>query len=316
MAVKLSGYSVTLDMKSQIETAKISEDKEALAYLTAKFPGVDKEVFFTDYRGTVSKHVIEAVSVCSAGQIEQTCSQCKGNECKLKDMSGKPVVSIQTSPGGFQYLDVRRSCGISCRYRRDDSDFERMFRDSGLLPSQRDMTFAGYNADNPELKEAKSYALEAAINGTNLVLSGKWGTGKTHLAVAVALTVMRQGRQAMFRLVSEMSDELRASNFTGDYYGLMKRFEQVPCLILDDLGKERVTDAGREYLYQIIDCRYRNSLQTIITTNAKSIEELSSWGRNEYIPPMISRLMQNGTWVTITRSSDYRMKRRVNVNVK
>ena len=130
-----------------------------------------------------------------------------------------------------------------------------------------------------------------------------------HLAVAIAMNVMNKGQQAIFRLVSTMIDELREANFNGDYYGLMRRFSEVSCLVLDDLGKERDTDAGREYLYLIIDYRYCHKLQTIVTTNALTIEELARWGRAEYIQPMISRLLERGSWVTIANSSDYRLTR-------
>ncbi len=77
---------------------------------------------------------------------------------------------------------------------------------------------------------------------------------------------------------------------------------------MDDLGKERSTEAGYDYLYHILDYRYRHELQTIITTNAMSRETLASWGNPDYLLPLLSRVDEMGGWVCIARGNDYRPK--------
>ena len=124
---------------------------------------------------------------------------------------------------------------------------------------------------------AQKKVLEVARNGSNLILAGKWGMGKTHLAITITLNVMKSGRQAIFRAANEMANELREANITGEYYELMRPFSEVPCLVIDDLGKDRGTDAWCDYLYQIIDYCYTHDLQTIITTNTMTLEELAGW---------------------------------------
>lgn len=108
--------------------------------------------------------------------------------------------------------------------------------------------------------------------------------------------------------MNELLDELRNAARYTDYLDVINGFKRVPCLILDDLGKERVTDAGLDYLHQIVDYRYRYELQTVVTTNALTVEELSSWGNANFITPMVSRLLENGEWVTIRNAEDYRVK--------
>ena len=155
----------------------------------------------------------------------------------------------------------------------------------------------------------------SAINSTGLVLSGKRGTGKTHLATAIAIYAMKHGRGAIFRLVNELLNEIRrAVAENGDYFSVIQGFKEIPCLVLDDLGKERTTDFGLDALYEIVDYRYRHELQTIITTNAKTIEELASWGKEEYMTPIVSRVLERGAWVTISNADDYRVKRGVKSN--
>lgn len=314
---KNSGYAAlwqSPEWAAQLEARKTRDDEKALAYLREKFSGVDDKVFFTDYQGNISEHVIESRTVCEAAMIERTCSQCSG-ECTLPDKSGKPVVCVEDSPAGFKYLGIRWTCGITCRYDPLSGSFGRMFRESGLTRSQLRQTFSTYEPVCADMRNARSSAMLAAMNKSGIILSGRRGTGKTHLAVALAIDAMKHGRQAIFRLVNELLNEIRqAVAEQGDYFSVIQKFKEVSCLVLDDLGKEKTTGAGLDYLYQIVDYRYRHELQTIITTNAKTIEELASWGNEEYTTPMVSRVMENGSWVTITNAEDYRVKRGVKAN--
>lgn len=301
------------------EARKAQKDEEALTYLRSKFPGVPDEAFFMDYRGVVSPHVVNIEAVRKAVTIERTCSQCSG-KCTLSDRNGEPVVIIEESSAGFKYLEVRWTCGMHCRYDPLSGEFGRMYRASGLISSQLRQTFEAYEiGKSQELKDAMQAALKSAQKQASLILGGRAGTGKTHLAVAMAIYAMKHGRQAIFRLVSEMLDEVREANVSDSerYAVLMRRLKEVPCLVLDDLNKERVTRASSDYLYQIIDYRYRHELQTIITTNARTIGELESRETSQnvqYITPMVSRVLERGAWVTISGAGDYRVKRGIKDN--
>ena len=84
--------------------------------------------------------------------------------------------------------------------------------------------------------------------------------------------------------------------------------------MLDDLGKEKTTDKGLEYLYQIIDYRYKHGKQTIVTTNALDIGGLMNQWNADKIEPLVSRILDNGTWVTIRNAENHRMKSREEVS--
>ena len=284
---------------------------KALSYLKDKFPTVDEQAFFTDYTGQVYDDPISFCAVAQAAEIEQICATCNGT-CSLPDSikakNSIPVISVSTSPKGYSYLDVRWTCGLGCKYEQS-REFERMFRKSGLKEFSRHMTFKNYEIgkSDAETRRAMSSAVNASKHNTCLILAGKPGTGKTHLAVAIALRAMEQGHQAIFRLVSAMLDEIQATiRDNSDYDGLMRQFKTVPCLVLDDLGHENMTPARASYLHQIIDYRYGENLQTIVTTNARTPEELCAWSGEAFIAPIISRLMGNGAWVTIANAQDRR----------
>ena len=299
-------------MDSEIFAQREAETcAKALSYLKAKFPDADEQAFFTDYIGQTYDEVISFWAVAQAADIDELCATCKGN-CTLpdafKDRNSRPVINVSTSPKGFSYLDVRWKCGLGCKFEQS-REFERMFGKSGIKPSCRNMTFTAYQCtkSDKETLIARCEAMKASKENTCLILAGKPGTGKTHLAVAIALRAMEQGRQAIFRLVSAMLDEIQAAIAgRGDYDGLMRQFKTVPCLVLDDLGHENMTAARASYLHQIIDYRYTENLQTIVTTNALTPEKLYALSGEDFVAPIISRLMGRGTWVTIANTRDFR----------
>ena len=156
------------------------------------------------------------------------------------------------------------------------------------------------------------YMKTVLCNGRNAFLAGRRGAGKTHLAIAAIISAMKYDKaQAKFEVVAEMLDKIRRSIFERqDYFSLIDSYKATDYLVLDDFGKEKQTDAACDYLFQIVDYRYRHELTTIITTNAITPNELAGWGRPDVYGPMISRLLQNGVWIMFKDSNDYRLKGR------
>jgi len=105
-----------------------------------------------------------------------------------------------------------------------------------------------------------------------LLFQGNYGSGKTHLAAAIANYRLAQGDQVLFVTVPDLLDHLRASFGPSSEVAYDELFEQVrtaPLLIMDDLGAESATPWAEEKLYQIINHRYLYELPTVITTNCE-----------------------------------------------
>ena len=276
-------------------------------FLWRKFPDVDKialETCINDFNLREIDDISEAI------ETDKLCSACDGSRCLLPEnlQRGHRVVWLDDSRGRLE-LRSGYTRGRGCQYDPFRGKFGELFGNSGLMKRQVYQTFETFDKVSKETAMAYVQAKTAAKGRENIILAGRAGVGKTHLATATAIYAMKENRQARFCLVNEMLDKLRdAAKYSSDYLYVINKFKRVPCLILDDLGKERTTDAGLDYLHQIIDYRYRSELQTVVTTNALNIEELSSWGNANFITPMVSRILERGEWVTISDTGDYRVR--------
>jgi len=168
------------------------------------------------------------------------------------------------------------------------------YRRAGVAQDQSDLsslrlhthqTFKNFDPRKGELPREEEENLKRAFDIAHafaeaprdwLVFTGTYGAGKTHLAAAIANYRVVQGHPALFVVVPDLLDHLRATFNPQSTVTFDQRFEEVrhaPLLILDDLGTESATPWAREKLYQIFDYRYNARLPTVITT-ATPIEEL------------------------------------------
>lgn len=109
-----------------------------------------------------------------------------------------------------------------------------------------------------------------------LVLAGPSGTGKTHLAAAIANRQIELGNEAFFTFVPDLLDHLRATFGPGSdvtYDELFEEVRNVPLLVLDGLGTQSETPWAREKMLQVFNHRFNAQLATVITTS-HALDEL------------------------------------------
>jgi len=102
-----------------------------------------------------------------------------------------------------------------------------------------------------------------------VLLEGSYGSGKTHLAAAIANAAVERGVPTLFVTVPDLLDMLRfAYNSPETTYEA--RFEEIrsaSLLVMDDFGTQNATGWAQEKLFQIVNHRYINKLPTVVTTN-------------------------------------------------
>ena len=185
---------------------------------------------------------------------------------------------------------------------------EKYLSESRIDKRFKTRTFETFKVYNEKTKQAKAAALDYANHihenlesGKNLIIAGSGcvGTGKTHLACAVAQKVMENGVPAKFINVVSMISEIKES-FS------VKKFTDIELLIIDDFGKENSTDWVKETVYSIINKRYEKMLPTVITTEG-TIEAMTSHYENKG-KAILSRICEDFRFIELN-GEDYRKRR-------
>lgn len=103
-----------------------------------------------------------------------------------------------------------------------------------------------------------------------LVMHGEYGTGKTHLAMAIVNAAVRHGMNAQFTGWVEYLDRVRATydREAQERTETVERlFRDAYLLAIDDLDKTRPKEFAQERLYGILNYRYSERLPTVLTFN-------------------------------------------------
>jgi len=155
-----------------------------------------------------------------------------------------------------------------------------------------------------QLQIAKDFVKEFRHDsGQGLIFHGSYGTGKTHLAVAIARELLRQkGCSVWFKTFGELLQEIRNGFKSGTAEAISKRYYTVDVLVMDDLGKEKLSEWTSEQLFNIVNERYKAQKSMIITTNL-NIAELN----RRLDGAVMSRLVETCKAVEMT-GKDYRLK--------
>lgn len=169
--------------------------------------------------------------------------------------------------------------------------FSRLMEQSGMGARFQSRRFETYRRDTPEQDRAWNHAKRYADNfdrmrpkkkhgryeappeicRNGLFIAGSYGTGKTHLAAAIANQLLDGGTACICMTMIDMLERIRrtyqAAGSEADEAMILNQYEQVPLLIIDDIGSEQPTEWAVSKIFAIINARYEGYMPTIITTN-------------------------------------------------
>jgi len=103
-------------------------------------------------------------------------------------------------------------------------------------------------------------------NHENVLIVGNSGTGKTHLATALAFAACAQGRKVRFHTVTQLVRLLLETREERTSQRLFAQLEHCHLLVLDELGYVPFTKIGAELLFEVVSRAYER-LSLIVTTN-------------------------------------------------
>ena len=256
----------------------------------------------------IRRHRDEIVDIERA---QERCKGCTGEVCKQPSQGMMPVVEVHD--GRFCHA-LRR-----CRHERNRLArlrISRLFASARIPRAYEGDTFADYTvtATNKDAVDAAHMMVADEIKG--LFLHGEKGTGKTKLAAIIANERARAGSPVLFASVPDLMADIRRSFKDGTTSEAVQAVKNASFLVLDDLGAEKMTEWVGEQLFCIVNHRYNECLQTVVTSNYSPTQVIAHMatvdGRGNVIDDMqgqriMSRIYEMCERVEI-RGADWRMK--------
>lgn len=149
---------------------------------------------------------------------------------------------------------------------------------SAAIPDRfQDRTLDTYVATNPGQEKALAFSKDYAANfdqirkiGRCAIFVGKPGTGKTHLAVGIALHIMKQNRTVLFTTVQRAIRSVKDTWSKGNDMSESQAIEQLAypdLLIMDEVGVQFGSDFEKQIMFDVLNERYEKRRPTILLSN-------------------------------------------------
>lgn len=189
-------------------------------------------------------------------------------------------------------VDRRESKQLTQRLRR--ANFEAM-------KSIEDFDFQ-FNPSVPKAKVLELATCQFVERKHNVLIVGKTGVGKSHLAQALGQRACRAGYSAFYISAHEMLTQLRASRADQSYDKKLARFTTPDLLILDDLGLRPLVGDEPIDLFEVVRHRYERGAM-VITSNRDTAEWHPLFGDPLLASAAMDRLLHHAHVIDIEGDS-------------
>ena len=191
---------------------------------------------------------------------------------------------------------------------RKDNNYKRR-KNAAKLPSMKKLEDFDFNfqpsIDQRTVNDLATCQFVKAKE--NVVLVGASGTGKTHLATALAVKALAKEFTVYFTTVSDLLYNLHIAKADNSYLKKLKLLINYDLLVLDELGFKQLPQYSTDDFFSIISKRYEHK-STIITTN-KEVDQWNDIFNEEVLTrAIVDRIMHHATTFNI-KGKSYRMKK-------
>ncbi|MFI5300902.1 MAG: IS21-like element helper ATPase IstB [Polyangiales bacterium] len=131
-------------------------------------------------------------------------------------------------------------------------------------------------------------------DGRGLILSGKTGRGKTHLAIAIAYRAIQNGFDAFFTTAAALIDVLSRASREGRMRDAIAPYTHPHVLVIDEVGYLTYGTDDANVLFHVVNERHLRKRPMIFTTN----KPLRAWGRvlhdEDLAQAIVDRVLERG----------------------
>ena len=136
---------------------------------------------------------------------------------------------------------------------------------------------------------------ELVSEGRNLVLLGKTGRGKTHLALAIAYRAIQNGFTARVVTAAQLIAELSAASRNGTFRKALTAYTQPHVLVVDEVGYLTYGSDAANVLFHVVNDRHIRRRAMVFTTNESP---LTAWGEalhdHDLADAIVDRILERG----------------------